>query len=711
MKKLFFCLLGGAMMLNSCTDDSGIFVPDGIKEPILPVETKPNEVVKGDVFSKLNLDYPGLEKVKQHYEAGEHYLAAKELLEYYRWRSNVVNPTVPSYVTATADDINKADQALEYRFYVRGFYESKDNNIEKYYCFLKDGKINWDLTVEGVTDQEFRFQRHRHQWMEPQAKAYATTKNENYIKNWIEVYTDWMNTYPCPVGVTFPEGESNDINYQWKGLQPAERVLSQINILQYYLSSPNFSPEWLCAVLNAFAEAVECIRLNYYADSNILITQAQAVAFAGILMPEFAKSEEWVNEGARKLNEELDKQFLPDGTHYELDPSYHIAAIEDFRSTYEVFKVNNNNALPADFISRLEKASEFVADLIYPNYSIDNFNDTRNSSYSKSVIIKNLNSYKSMFPENNLIKWMASEGKEGTIPSYTTKAYPESGYYMLRDGWKSDGMMMVLKNNDNGGNKWHCQPDNGTFGIVYKGRNFFPDAGVYAYSGGDRTTYRASKNHNTLTALSKDYESAFQKGKLVKMETVGNVDLLITEHEMKAGLTHRRTVFFVDKKFFVILDEAYGNTNGDKINYNLHMLSVDENEKAGNTIAEAEGELATSQTVNMYSKFEDGNNMIAKVYSQSNTDLQFSNSDTNYSSAIGIVSGKRKSIQFTARKPKNDVSRFITVISPTEDGNSFKDKISISFVSSQLDENKVPLSTEIKVKVDNKDYELKYPLQ
>ena len=710
MKKLFFYLLGGAMMLNSCTDDSGVFVPDGIKEPTLPVETKPNDVVKGDVFSKLNLDYPGLEKVKQHYEAGEHYLAAKELLEYYRWRSNVVNPAVPTVVNASADDINKADQALEYRFYVRGFYESKENNVEKYYCFLKDGKINWDLTVEGVTDQEFRYQRHRHQWMEPQAKAYATTRNENYIKNWIEVYTDWMNTYPCPVGVTFPEGESNNVNYQWKGLQPAERVLSQINILQYYLSSPNFSPEWLCTVLNAFADAVECIRLNYYADSNILITQAQAVAFAGILMPEFTKSEEWVNEGARKLNEELDKQFLSDGTHYELDPSYHIAAIEDFRSTYEVFKVNNNNVLPADFISRLEKASEFVADLIYPNYSIDNFNDTRNVSYTKSVLLKNLKNYQSMFPENNLIKWMASEGKEGTTPGYTTKAYPESGYYMLRDGWKSDGMMMVLKNNDNSDNKWHCQPDNGTFGIVYKDRNFFPDAGVYAYSGGDRNTYLASKNHNTLTALSANYGNAFQKGKFVKMETVENVDLLITEHEMKAGLTHRRSVFFVEKKFFVILDEAYGNTNGDKINYNLHMLSGG-NAETGDKDTEVIDESTSSQTVTMYSNFADKNNMIAKIYSQSSTEMSTVISDTNYSDAIGTVSGKRKSIQFTARKAKDNVSRFITVISPTEDGSSFKDKIEISFTSSQLDDNKVPLSTEIKVKVDNKDYELKYPLQ
>ena len=91
--------------------------------------------------------------------------------------------------------------------------------------------------------------------------------------------------------------------------------------------------------------------------------------------------------------------------------------------------------------------------------------------------------------------------------------------------------------------------------------------------------------------------------------------------------------------------------------------------------------------------------------------MEFSDFDTNYSDAIGTVSGKRKSIQFTARKTKTDVSRFITVISPTEDGSLFKDKISINSVSSQLDGNKVPLSTEIEVKVDNKDYELKYTLQ
>ena len=55
---------------------------------------------------------------------------------------------------------------------------------------------------------------------------------------------------------------------------------------------------------------VECIRLNYYKEGNILVTQAQAVAMAGILMPEFKNANEWLSEGSQKLGEQIDKQFL-----------------------------------------------------------------------------------------------------------------------------------------------------------------------------------------------------------------------------------------------------------------------------------------------------------------------------------------------------------------------------------------------------------------
>ena len=48
------------------------------------------------------------------------------------------------------------------------------------------------------------------------------------------------------------------------------------------------------------------------------------------------------------------------------------------------------------------------------------------------------------------------------------------------------------------------------------------------------------------------------EGKLLKLETKNNTDVLVTENPSFDNATHRRTVFFVDKKFFVIVDEGYG---------------------------------------------------------------------------------------------------------------------------------------------------------
>lgn len=47
--------------------------------------------LKSEVFSLLNLDYPGLEKVKALHQEGKDEDAAKALLDYYRARTNVKN--------------------------------------------------------------------------------------------------------------------------------------------------------------------------------------------------------------------------------------------------------------------------------------------------------------------------------------------------------------------------------------------------------------------------------------------------------------------------------------------------------------------------------------------------------------------------------------------------------------------------------------------
>ena len=610
MKNIFICLFA-MFFLSNCTDDKDeLIIGEPNKEGTTSKPSLENGIEK-KLFDVINLDYPGLEEVKKHYQAEEYYEAAKALLEYYRLRTEVINPNISLIsTTASASEQNMAEQALEYRFYIRNFQEKKGetdaDNV--YYSFKnKDGKIDWNYIPSGITDNEFKYQLHRHQWMVPQAKTYRVTQNESYVKSWIEVYSNWMANYPCPDGIT-----PNDY-YPWIGLQVAERVTSQIELMTYYMYSSNFTPAWLSIFLSQFSDEVENIRKNYYADSNILVTQAYAVAMAGVLLPEFKNASTWLEEGANKLNTQVQEQFNEDGVHYELDPSYHIGAISDFYNIYEVAQKNNKaNKFPANYMESLRKATEFIMDITYPDYTMDNFNDTRSARLSKSVLIKNFKRYVEMFPDNENMKWMATEGNEGEKPTYLTKAYKYSGYYILRNGWDAGSTMLILKNNYNPDDKWHCQPDNGTFSLYRNGRNFFPDSGVFAYSGNEakRNEFRQTKWHNTMTIYANNITTT--EGRFLKMETQNNVDVVVTENASYETLSHRRAIFYVnknnvDKEFFVLIDEGYGADNGKKYNLNFNLCPGTDEEVV----------LDLNQ-FGAHTAFADGNNIIMRTFASKN---------------------------------------------------------------------------------------------
>ena len=718
MKNIFICLFA-MFFLSNCTDDKDELIigePNNDKENILPDE---GEGIEKKLFEVINLDYKGLEKVKQYYEAGNYQLAANALLDYYRMRTDVVNPNVTLLgTTASAVELNIANQALDYRIYVRNFPETRgetdgvrDESKDIYYSFKNsDGTINWDLKVDGITDNEFKYQRHRHQWMVPQAKAYYMTKDEKYILSWKEVFTDWMKNYPCPEVI-------KDEYFPWSGLQIAERVSSQADLMTYYIHSAKFTPEWLSIFLTQYVDQVESIRKLYKPEGNILVTQLYSLTLAGVLFPELKKAEEWVEEGTRKLNEQIKEQFNPDGIQNELDPSYHVGAISDFYNAYEVAKENNKaHYFSADYMPSLRKATEFVMDLVYPNYSVENFNDTRSGRMQKSMLIKNFTRYAQMFPDNEGMKWMATQGKEGKKPTYTLKAYEYSGYYMLRNGWDQDPSkvsMFILKNNYNPKKKWHCQADNNTFSLFHKGRNFFPDAGVYAYSGdSQRNVYEQTAWHNTITIFENNIDQML--GKFIYKGTDGNTNYIVTENAAYIQketpksdvLNHRRSVFHVnhndiDNGFFVLVDELYGPEKGQKYNLNFNLC---EGTKDGNVVVDND---QANNILGAHTVFKDGNNIVIRTYSENvDTKTALTAKASNISNDHGVVSYKdRLRYLITLRKGKAETAtRAITVIYPTS--NPTGTTINAEFT----DGGYTGKAVAIKVTVNGTPYELSYTI-
>lgn len=84
------------------------------------------------------------------------------------------------------------------------------------------------------------------------------------------------------------------------------------------------------------------------------------------------------------MTEQVGTQFNDDGVQIELDPSYHISAISDAYEAYLTAEDNNKeNLFPATYLAQLETPAKFTMDITYPNFSIEDFNDTRSSTWSK----------------------------------------------------------------------------------------------------------------------------------------------------------------------------------------------------------------------------------------------------------------------------------------------------------------------------------------
>lgn len=279
---------------------------------------------------------------------------------------------------------------------------------------------------------------------------------------------------------------------------------------------------------------------------------------------------------------------------------------------------------------------------------------------------------------------------------------------MLRSKWASDATMMVLKNNYNPKNYFHCQPDNGTFSLYRAGRNFLPDAGFFTYDdGSDRRAYRATTMHNTMTKKSATIADGYMNGKFLKHESGSNYELIVTENKSYGDLIHRRAVFFVDKKFFVLVDEGYygGNTTPVvDVSFNLgdaRWVTVDESRK-------------DNFEYGVYTAHSDNNNMQFKTFVETTTGYTTQWSTNYYSETSGLKKGQRKWYRVSITKPMGGAARFITVIHPfTNEVDRAKLNISAQF----MDNIGASAGTfhddgaSVKVSVGGKEYELSYKLK
>ncbi len=642
--------------------------------------------LRSEAFSLLNLDYPGLEKVKALHEQGKEKEAATALLDYYRARSNVKNPDLDlKKITISKQEQQWADDAMEHTFFVHKGYQPS-------YNYGKD--INWEYWP--VKDNELRWQLHRHKWFTPMGKAYRVSGDEKYATEWAAQFMDWIKKNPLSpmskehyelISAGEVKGKAENVRFAWRPLEVSNRLQDQTGQFVLFLPSPSFTPEFLTEFLVNYHKHALHILANYSDQGNHLLFEAQRMIYAGAFFPEFKEAAAWRKSGIDILNREVGVQVYKDGGQFELDPHYHLAAINIFCKALRMADVNGfRNEFPQSYLDTIESMIVFYMNICYPDFTNPCFSDAKLGTKKEEQ--KNYRDWTKLFPKNEQIRYFATDGKKGQLPAYLSKGFLTSGFFTLRNSWGMDGTVMVVK----AGPKafWHCQPDNGTFELWFNGKNLFPDSGAYVYAGeGEvmqlRNWFRQTAVHNTLTLDNKTLETTESVTKLWQPE--GNIQTLVTENPGYKDLKHRRSIFFVDNTYYVIVDEAVGEARGEiNLHYQLAKGKVNIDPK----------------TMTLTSAYEGDSNVKLQCFGEKGTTLK---KEEGWCSTAYRQRVKRTAVAFNTQKDKADAVRYITIIYPTKDAAKAP-KLEAKFKNKKFDEK----ALEVEVTVGGKKQTLNYKL-
>lgn len=419
--------------------------------------------------------------------------------------------------------------------------------------------------------------------------AYRSSGDEKYAREWVFQFRDWAQKNQLG------KSPEND-RYAWRPLEASERIQLFPAVFDLFIATPSVTPAFLLEFLNSTSMHAEYVRMHYSKAGNHLLFEAQRILGMGAFLPELNKAATWRKSGIEVLNREIHKQVFADGVQWELSPIYHVAVIEIFVNAYNAAKSAGMAAeFPPSFVKTIEKMVEAAANMSFPDYNMPMFGDSW--LVKKEDRIKQFKAWSKLFGNNAFIRYFASEGKEGAAPHYLSHASKDAGFYTFRNGWNTQSTVMLMKASQPG--EFHAQPDNGTFELWVKGRNFTPDSGCYIYSGDANVTrmrdwYRQTRVHSTLTLNKQNMviTQATQK----KWAPGQDLDVFTFSNPSYAGLRHQRSVLFIKKKFFLILDQAIGSATGEVA---VHFQLRDDSKPVFN-----------KQENRVHTSYADGNNLL-----------------------------------------------------------------------------------------------------
>lgn len=266
----------------------------------------------------------------------------------------------------------------------------------------------------------------------------------------------------------------------WEPFTCSLRIVNWIFfIVQHQIKDPEILSSLYTQVLWLEKNDEKHILANHYFEN------LKALLFASYFF-KGADPDRWFDYASKKLEEQVDEQFLLDGGHYERTPQYHGLMLENLLDIYNLIEKNTSSRFYPEqkkLSTILVKALSFYQGILMPDGSLPMFNDTAQgispSFEELSTYTKQLNIPVDAKSVGNVID------------------YPQSGLF----GYKNQQDMWIIDAGDIGPSyqPGHTHCDMLSYELFLSGFPIIVDTGVFEYQPGELRRYvRSTKAHNTV---------------------------------------------------------------------------------------------------------------------------------------------------------------------------------------------------------------------
>ena len=220
-----------------------------------------------------------------------------------------------------------AEEILQHRFPLLGYTLETGPNISwrrDYASGAETGTFYFRripyLDAARAGDHKSIWELNRHQHLVLLAQAHLFSGEKKFLDEIVSQLESWFEQNPFQRGINWTSA-----------LEVAFRSLSWIWI--YILVGDLFADFFRRRFLEALYRHGRHLEENlsyYFSPNTHLLGEAVALHALGTLLPHFPGANRWQQTGAHVVRNELDRQVLADGCHFELSTYYHVYALDMF---------------------------------------------------------------------------------------------------------------------------------------------------------------------------------------------------------------------------------------------------------------------------------------------------------------------------------------------------------------------------------------------